>query len=885
MQQKSMMKRALVLLLALVLVVGLFPASALAAGLPVWPTSWTPETRVPVEYDTVTGAPIFRNDAERNLYELVTTFGQRLAATPNEYNAARYIVDELVAAGIPASDVEHLRVTGRPVSGFARLVFNGDLPDIYGTISPNTNAVNSRNASLVDFGAFPGLAVPASTTGDVIAVLRMSGSGNLSVANVADINAELDALQTANPGLNVVGVAIGRTGAVAGVGFANGVVTTAARPFMGVPIRFLDFAAQRAGSFHYMERYERTTDNAVIATVPAVTDTPDMIIVLSAHMDSVIASQGASDNGSGVVGLLELARRYSANTSNIEFRFLAIGSHEENRRSTGAQIMVDRLVNDGDAPIAIHLDMDMIASADHGRVGPNTINTLTMDVYRPGLTTSAGGDDNILIYNLPAYLVVGDALDVWSPGDVAIDSVRAFDFAFGDHQFFARAGIDAARMIMTCTCCNYLGVHYHRIGDNMEENYCYYRLMLAIELMANGVQRAIDQEITKRAHLALDTEAGVLALANAAQIFQTFDTVAGIINVDSVATPFLIQYPASSVALSSAEGATAYTFGEIIASGYGIIDHADPARNAMLPRFQTGLMAVEFHTVTFEAGTNGTVAEPAGVTVADGGQLLAAHIPAATANIGFSFAHWISSEHEGTFTRAELLALEITADTTFTAIFDRVQTGGGGGGFQPPDNGDGGDDNNQGEDNRFADVSEDNWFYEAVMFIYELGLMTGTSETGFAPNATLSRAMVATILHRLDGAEASIATHGFGDVAEGRWYTDAVAWAFENGIVQGVTDGSFAPNAPITREQFATMLFRYAEFAELDTEVSEDASLDNFGDAAQVGAWAAEAKLWANYNGLITGMTATTLYPQGTATRAQCATILMRFIQGFDILD
>jgi len=182
---------------------------------------------------------------------------------------------------------------------------------------------------------------------------------------------------------------------------------------------------------------------------------------------------------------------------------------------------------------------------------------------------------------------------------------------------------------------------------------------------------------------------------------------------------------------------------------------------------------------------------------------------------------------------------------------------------------------------RFTDVNSDNWFYEAVMFVYENDIMQGTGATTFAPNATLSRAMVATILHRLEGAPEGDASHGFGDVAEGTWYADAVAWAYENGIVQGITSDSFAPHAPITREQFATMLYRYAEFAELDTEVSEDANLDDFTDADQISAWAEEAMLWANYHGLITGRTATTIVPDGTATRAEAATILMRLMETF----
>lgn len=672
MKHRGIMNRAFVLLLALVLVLALFPASMLAApALPAWPTDWTPETRVGMQFDPETGAPIFRAEWERNVWELYTLFGQRLAATPNEYNTARYIAAELEAAGVPADTIEHHRVTGRPTSGFSRLVFAGDLPDIYGNASPNNdtwaNAVTG--ATLVDFGALPALAVPAGTTGNVVALVRVAGAA----PNINNINAALNELETANPGLNIVGVLTGRTDTVIASAFAAagvGGVATPARPFASTNRHALELAAARAGSFEYMERYVRTTDNAVTATIPAATSAPDMIIVLSAHMDSVIHGAGVSDNASGTVGLLELARRLADNTSNIEFRLLAIGSHEEARRSTGAQIMVDRLVEEGNAPIAIHLDMDMIASADHGRAGP--ITNLTMDIYIPGQSEWVPNDD-VLIFNLPAYLVVSNAPALWNPGEAGIYNVRGYNFGAGDHQFFTRAGMDAARMIMTCTCCNYLGVHYHRSGDNLEENYCFYRWSLAIEMMAHGVQRAIEQEITKRAHFRVLEDMGALVLVNTDQLWQTFSRVTGTITLDGAEVPFTIEYPGNSAHLSEIVVGVDYSFSNITAFGRGIIDHAVPARAARFPYFQTGLVASEFGIVAFLADENGTIADNIPMlTVSSGGQLQAHHIPTPIPNepTRYAFSHWISTQHEGKFTCEELLTLTITEDTAFTAVFD-----------------------------------------------------------------------------------------------------------------------------------------------------------------------------------------------------------------------
>ena len=176
----------------------------------------------------------------------------------------------------------------------------------------------------------------------------------------------------------------------------------------------------------------------------------------------------------------------------------------------------------------------------------------------------------------------------------------------------------------------------------------------------------------------------------------------------------------------------------------------------------------------------------------------------------------------------------------------------------------------------FTDVAEGAWYAEAVQYVYENGMMNGTSETMFSPDETTTRAMIVTILHRLENAPAA-SSSDFTDVAAGSYYADAVAWAAANGIVNGVSETSFAPDNPITREQLAAILYRYAQFKGYD--VTADGNLDAYTDAAQISNYAAAAMQWANAEGLLTGVTATTLNPQGSATRAQVATILMRFAE------
>ena len=178
----------------------------------------------------------------------------------------------------------------------------------------------------------------------------------------------------------------------------------------------------------------------------------------------------------------------------------------------------------------------------------------------------------------------------------------------------------------------------------------------------------------------------------------------------------------------------------------------------------------------------------------------------------------------------------------------------------------------------FPDVTEGDWFYDAVRYAYETGLMDGVGDNLFAPNSETTRAQLVTILYRLAGEPEPGGDSGFSDVAAGTWYTDAVAWAAENGIVNGTTDTTFAPGEDITREQLVTILFRYAEAKGYD--VSAAADLSGFPDAGDIQSYATQALSWAVAEGLLQGFEDDTIRPGGTATRAQIATILMRFCEG-----
>ena len=177
----------------------------------------------------------------------------------------------------------------------------------------------------------------------------------------------------------------------------------------------------------------------------------------------------------------------------------------------------------------------------------------------------------------------------------------------------------------------------------------------------------------------------------------------------------------------------------------------------------------------------------------------------------------------------------------------------------------------------FTDVKSGDWFYEAVKYVYDNKLMDGTSSTTFAPLMTTNRAMIVTILWRLEGQPETDATLSFTDVESGVWYTDAVNWAASKGIVKGYSDTVFAPNDTVTREQLATILYRYAETKGYD--VTAEGNLSTFADGTNTSSWAAEAMEWAVGSGLLSGKDGGKLDPTGTATRAEIATILMRFAE------
>ena len=177
----------------------------------------------------------------------------------------------------------------------------------------------------------------------------------------------------------------------------------------------------------------------------------------------------------------------------------------------------------------------------------------------------------------------------------------------------------------------------------------------------------------------------------------------------------------------------------------------------------------------------------------------------------------------------------------------------------------------------FTDVAEGDWFYDAVAYVYENGIMAGTDESIFDPYMELNRAQAAQLFYNLEGKPAVTGGSAFTDVTSGHWAVDAITWAAQNDIVAGIGGNLYDPDSNVTREQFAVMLYKYARFKGYDLTAAGD--LTQFPDAGSISSWAETALSWANGKGLINGNEDGTLAPGGTATRAQAASILANFDQ------
>ena len=183
-------------------------------------------------------------------------------------------------------------------------------------------------------------------------------------------------------------------------------------------------------------------------------------------------------------------------------------------------------------------------------------------------------------------------------------------------------------------------------------------------------------------------------------------------------------------------------------------------------------------------------------------------------------------------------------------------------------------------ENPFTDVKDTDWFYDTVKYVNQNGIINGMTADTFAPGTTLTRAMLVTILYRAEGSPEVESDSKFSDVKASEWFGAPVIWAAENGIVNGVSEAEFAPNNAITREQIAAIMYRYAQAKEYDVAIAKVTVIDGYEDVSSVSSWAVDAIKYTVGTGIMKGKTETTINPQDKATRAEAATVVMRFIEG-----
>ena len=184
--------------------------------------------------------------------------------------------------------------------------------------------------------------------------------------------------------------------------------------------------------------------------------------------------------------------------------------------------------------------------------------------------------------------------------------------------------------------------------------------------------------------------------------------------------------------------------------------------------------------------------------------------------------------------------------------------------------------------NIFSDVNETDWFYDSIMSVYASGLMQGMSENSFEPSSKLTRAMFITVMHRISDIPKVKGQSVFVDVDDSAWYADAVAWGYESKIISGISETEFAPNDYITREQIATILYRYAKYKDVNVDnIANEADITVYPDAVQISDWATDAMRYCILKKIITGDNAGNVLPQSYASRAEMATMIVRLIKDF----
>jgi hypothetical protein len=403
----------------------------------------------------------------------------------------------------------------------------------------------------------------------------------------------------------------------------------------------------------------------------------------------------------------------------------------------------------------------------------------------------------------------------------------------------------------------------------------------------NGVNNAADIALSGSAYAVSHGAAGRGAWAGVVALSTMYTVTATQVTGASISLSAESVSPGGSVVatITADEG---YKVTDVRVNGVSVGAVASYTISNITANTTITVAVTRVYTVSVTAPANGgiTLSSP---TVAAGGSVTVTITPDEGYKIADVLVNGVSVGAVTSYT-----ITNVTSNPTVSAVFEKIVTGGGGagtgtgtgtgtgGGNTKPDTNLPDDGKVPGDEqpggavtNPFIDVGLGDWFYNSVMYAFENGLMNGISASRFGPDTTLTRGMLVTILYRMEGSPAVSGGAVFDDVAPGMYYTQAVEWASGHGIVTGYGNGKFGPDDLITREQLAAILYRYASYKGYD--VSGQADLRSYSDEAKIHDYAVTPMRWASFTGLIAGRSATTLVPAGNATRAEAATILMRF--------
>ncbi|MCL2393005.1 MAG: S-layer homology domain-containing protein, partial [Oscillospiraceae bacterium] len=839
---------------------------------------------------------------------LVNRYGQRIMGQANEYNSSRFVYSMFREVGI--ADVYHARpiMPGFRHAGVFR--FSDGYADILGSVqstgsvpTPPANPFNITGVPLVAVGTHSNLQVPPGVTGDIVAAILFDNAA----VNVGGINTAVANLN-ADPNINVVGVMAARTGTRGQVRTAPGILNTSPAA-IGLPLYFFEKALDRADYFTGMHHEAGNITCTVYAVLPAATDTPDLVIVSIAHIDTVMASSGAGDNAAGVASVVENARRFSnVDRGNIKMIFASVGAEEgsgmgmrgagwlaeefwsadefASRGLTPGADWTGRFQDYKDVVIVFNNDMGAAppwVTTDAAR-GYSLIDTISIHPFVPGHPRSGAashGDEGIL--NLPSWLKLAHSDQVVKA--TGVDQYRLHNFGSTDHIQFANRGmLDVSSTALVNGTHHWVEQEYHTAEDTMEINYYFPRNLNTANMMGLGIAKAVYLETSKRANFGTRTGDSDIevSLLEAERLFRTYQlgVRATFTNTDTN-EDFERVFTPENLAFSLPLGS--YEVSDVLGLGSGIIDSV----TRVVHTFSTALVSsiAEIHIVTFDRNDPNPGVHATRTSIY--GTALGTDMPTNPTRGGHMFTGW-NTARDGSGT-AFTSAIPVTGDITVYAQW-RVTPPGSGYGWNPPTTAITPQqpplaDYDTPAVGLFTDVAVTDWFYAAVRAVWENQLFQGTSSTMFTPHGSMTRAMFVQVLANLEGVnltayEADSPT--FADTSQAAWYFSAVEWAAGQGLVQGVGNDNFAPNAPVTREQMAVMLNNYVVSRNIELP---QAVTNPFTDQDNISAWAMEGVSAIQAAGLIVGRSDGRFAPRDTATRAEVATIFARFLETADLSE